>query len=82
MNLLQKANNWIQKGYQIKYFLVNQFENGYGERVIAGEMPEYTFSFVIDKDGEELWDYSVDSLEEGYEMATEWLEKNIENQKE
>lgn len=79
MDLLQRANNWIQKGYEIKYFIVNQFENGYGERVVSGDMPEYTYSFVIDRKREELWDYSVDTLEEGYEMAIEWLEKNIKN---
>ncbi|MFJ7953938.1 hypothetical protein ACIQZG_20770 [Lysinibacillus sp. NPDC096418] len=77
MDLLQRANDWVQKGYQIKYLILNQFENGYGKEVIAGDMPHFTYSFVIDKDDEELWDYSVDSLEEGYSMAIEWLENNI-----
>lgn len=77
MELLQSANDWIQKGYEIKYLIVNQFDNGYGEEVIAGDMPKFTYSFVIDKDDEELWDYSVDSLVEGYEMAIEWLNNNF-----
>lgn len=76
MDLLQRANEWIQKGYEIKYLVVNQYENGYGNEVIAGNMPMFTYSFVIDKDEDELWDYSVDSLEEGFSMAIEWLENN------
>ena len=77
MNLLIEANKWVQRGYELKYFIVNQFENGYGEEVLAGRMPKYTYSFVVDKDGEEIWDYSVDTLEDGFEMAINWLKKNI-----
>ena len=79
MDLLKQANVWVQKGYEIKYLIVDQFKNSYGTEVIAGEMPKYSYSFVIDKDDEELWDYSVNSLEEGYSMAIKWLEKNQYN---
>lgn len=76
MDLLQRANEWVQKGYEIKYLIVNQFKNGYGDEVMAGNIPEFTYSFVIDKDENELWGYSVDSLEEGFSMAIKWLENN------
>lgn len=38
-------------------------------------MPRYTYTFVIGLDDECIWDYSIDSIEEGFKLAVEWLNK-------
>ena len=76
MNLLEQAHEWVQVGFAIIYEVVDQIENGYGDSVADGTMPKYTYTFSIYENREEIWYYSVDSLEQGYEMAIKWLKKN------
>ncbi|PLS18970.1 hypothetical protein CVD28_00790 [Bacillus sp. M6-12] len=76
MDLLKEINEWVQKGYDIRYLITNQVENGYQAEVLAGDMPNFTYSFFIEEMEEEIWDYSVDTLEEGFSMALEWLKNN------
>ena len=76
MDLLQEAHEWLMKGHAISYLIIDQIENdkaGYEN----GEVPRYTYTFSIHEGFEnEVWYYSVDSLEEGYKMALDWLKKN------
>lgn len=76
MELLLVINEWVQKGYAITYDIINQFENGYGDDVLAGNMPNFTYTFYIHEMEEELWLYSVDTLEEGFSLALKWLKDN------
>lgn len=76
MELLIAINEWVQKGYAITYDIVNQFENGYGDDVLAGNMPNFTYTFYIHEMEEELWLYSVDTLEEGFSLVLKWLKNN------
>ncbi len=76
MDLLKRINEWVQKDFEVTYDIVNQFENGYGDEVQAGDMPNFTYTFYICNRDEELWMHSVDGLEEGFLMALEWLEEN------
>lgn len=77
MDLLNESNEWVQKGYEITYIVINQIENGYAMEVEEGNMPKYTYTFSIHEGTEnEVWYHSVDSLVEGYTMAIDWLKKN------
>lgn len=78
MNLLKEVNDWVQKGYDIGYLVTDQIENGYGKEVMEGDMPKYTYSFYIQEEArkEDIWDYSVDTLEEGFMMALDWLKSH------
>lgn len=77
MNLLKLVNEWVQKGFQIKYHIVNQIEeHGLYDEVLSGDLPNFTYTFVIDEMEEEIWSYSVDSLEEGFTLAINWLQEN------
>lgn len=76
MELLKALDEWIQKGFEISYDIVNQFENGYEEDVIAGNMPNFTYTFHICENEENLWVHSVDSLETGFTLSLKWLNEN------
>lgn len=76
MNLLKEANEWVQKGYSITYYVVDQIENGYEECVLDGDMPKFTYTFAIYKNNAEIFLMSVDSLEEGYNEVLKFLKKN------
>ncbi|WP_121616592.1 hypothetical protein [Virgibacillus halodenitrificans] len=76
MDLLKGINKCVQKGFEITYDIVNQFENGYGDQVLAGNMLNFTYTFYIFKKEEILWSHSVDSLEDGFLLALDWLKKN------
>ncbi|MED3549980.1 hypothetical protein [Cytobacillus praedii] len=78
MDLLKSIDDWVQKGFGINYYLVDQFENGYGKEVLAGNIPKFTYTFFIEKGDEELWILSVDTLEDGFSSALVWLNKNYE----
>lgn len=47
----------------------NQIEKGYQVGGLASTMPKFTYSFFIDEMEEIIWDYSVDTLEEGFSMV-------------
>ena len=76
LNLLKEAHEWVMRGFEISYLIIDQIENdklGYE----IGDVPRYTYTFSIHEGFEnEVWYYSVDSLEEGFTMAMEWLKKN------
>lgn len=55
---------------------MNQIENGYGQEVENGEMPLYTYTFYVHHEEERIFDYSVDSLEEGFILCLTWLKDN------
>ena len=76
MDILKVVNDWVQKGFDITYDIVNQYANGYEEEVQAGNMPNFTYTFYIHEMEEELWLHSVDSLEEGFSLAITWLKSN------
>ena len=76
MDLLKNINDWVQKGFEITYHIVNQFENGYGYEVEADNMPKFTYSFHIHEKEEELWMQSLDTLEEGFNLTLQWLYEN------
>lgn len=76
MDLLKEVNEWVQKGYEISYDIVNQYENGYADEVKAGTMPNFTYTFYIHEIQEELWYYSVDTIADGFLKALEWLKNN------
>lgn len=76
MDLLKIINDWVQEGFEITYDIINQFENGYGHEVQAGNMPNFTYTFYIHEKEEELWLYSVDTLEEGFSLSLKWLNEN------
>lgn len=76
VDLLTVINEWVQKGYAITYDIINQVENGYGEEVQEGNMPNFTYTFYIHEMEEELWLYSVDTLEEGFSLVAKWLNDN------
>lgn len=76
MDLLKTIDDWVQKGFEVTYDIVNQFENGYGNEVISGNMPKFTYTFYIYENEEDLWLHSVDTLEEGYTLSLKWLSEN------
>lgn len=78
MDLLKETNEWVQKGFEITYIIINQIENGYSEDVLSGDMPKFTYTFSIYEWQEEIWYYSVDTLEDGFTMSIDWLKKNRE----
>lgn len=76
ISVLTEVHDWVQKGFEITYYIVNQVENGYKEDVINGEMPNFTYTFMVHKDYEEIFLLSVNYLEEGYSKALKFLKKN------
>lgn len=78
MNLLEKINSYVQKGFYIDYQIVNQYENGCGDMVDEGRMPEYTYTVYVKRYNSEdiLFELSVDTLEECFKEALKFLEKN------
>ncbi|WP_144509899.1 hypothetical protein [Bacillus sp. FJAT-22090] len=74
MDLLKSINEWIQKGFEINYYIVNQAENGYIEDVLNGDKPNFTYTFSIHEMDEELFILSVDDLEEGFIEVLKFLE--------
>lgn len=71
---LEKFYHWINKGYLIYYDVIDQISNGYKDEVIAGNMPRYTFTFQIEKEGVIIWVKSVDTLEDGISSSIRYLE--------
>lgn len=76
ISVLTEVHDWVQKGFEITYYIVNQVENGYQENVINGEMPNFTYTFTVHKNYEEIFLLSVNSLEEGYSKTLKFLKKN------
>lgn len=52
-----------------RYSITNQIEKGYRVGGLASTMPKFTYSFFIDEMEEMIWDYSVDTLKEGFSMV-------------
>ncbi|MGG0667753.1 hypothetical protein ABE073_04405 [Lederbergia citrisecunda] len=76
MDTLSIVNDWVQRGFAITYDIVNQVENGYLEEVLAGNMPNFTYTFYIHEMEEELFLHSVDTLEEGFSLVLQWFKNN------
>lgn len=77
MDLLQQAHEWVQRGFEITYIIIDQIENGYTDEVADGTMQKYTYTFSVCEGIEnEIFYHSVDSLSEGYQMVVDWLKKN------
>lgn len=76
ISILEEVNTWVQNGFEVTYYIVDQVKNGYQENVINGEMPNFTYTFTVHKNYEEIFLLSVNSLEEGYSKALKFLKKN------
>lgn len=76
LNIMEEVNKWIQKGYEIKYDIIDQVSNGYLESVLSGDMPSFTYTFTIHESDDELFSLSVDTLEDGYREMLKFLKEN------
>jgi len=70
---LIELDEWNQLGISTTFDVVNQLKNGSFEQ--GDKLYTYTF-YITPFDKDYIWNYSVDSLHEGFQLAIDWLNEN------